>query len=120
MRAVTELILWGLLVVGIVVVAFAAVIEGFCLVFAVFQSGAWCAKRIRETAPRYIPARLSGLIAENLLRAADSPDSRRRAASSAPSKRLLKPAGESGLVNETLLRALETENPWEEKYERNP
>ncbi len=86
-----ELLTFIFLAIGIVVVLFAAVIEGFCVLFAVVQSGAWCARKIREEVPRYVPIRLGRLLPEHLLRAADSPESRLRAVGVAPAERLLRP-----------------------------
>src|SRR5688572_5433686 len=83
-----------LLVVGIVVVLFAVVIEGFCVVFAVVQSGNWCVKQLQSQSSRIAPRLEKRPIKEELLRAVDSPEARLRPAPHTPPQRLLTPETE--------------------------
>ena len=86
-----ELLTYPLLVIGIVIVVFAAVIEGFCVVFAVVQSGNWCVKQIQSQTSRIVTRLEKPPLSEELLRAVDSPDSRLRPVPFTPPQRLLRP-----------------------------
>jgi len=103
---VAELFTYVFLVIGFVVVLFAAVIEGFCVLFAVVQSGNWCVKQLQSQSSRIAPRLDKRPIKEELLRAVDSPESRLRPAPHTPPQRLLRPETDQTSVNGSIGKLL--------------